>query len=145
MSLRSRWNRTPARAPRGANQESNIEVWVTRATDPRHFEEFPRVQLLEDGALLLEWPDGHQTVLSAEFLRRECPCAACRGRPAGSPPPPGRLIRSEPVGRYALQLAWSDGHSTGIYPYRFLRESCACLHCRTSTSGSRFVPEEESS
>jgi DUF971 family protein len=129
----------------GRTREINIEVWVTRATDPRRFEQSPRVQLLDDGALLLEWSDGHQTVLSAEFLRTECPCAACRDRPAGLAPPPGRLIRFGPVGRYALQLTWSDGHSTGIYPYRFLRESCACLHCRINASGSRFVPEEESS
>jgi ATP-binding protein involved in chromosome partitioning len=25
------------------------------------------------------------------------------------------------VGRYALQFMWSDGHSTGIYPFEFLR------------------------
>lgn len=24
------------------------------------------------------------------------------------------------VGNYALQFLWSDGHSTGIYPYRML-------------------------
>ena len=28
----------------------------------------------------------------------------------------------ESVGRYALQIHWSDGHSTGIYPFRRLRE-----------------------
>jgi DUF971 family protein len=26
------------------------------------------------------------------------------------------------VGRYALQFVWSDGHSTGIYTYEYLRE-----------------------
>jgi len=31
-------------------------------------------------------------------------------------------LRIEPVGRYAIQIAWSDGHDTGIYPYRRLRE-----------------------
>ena len=25
------------------------------------------------------------------------------------------------VGRYALQFLWTDGHSTGIYPFRMLR------------------------
>lgn len=26
-----------------------------------------------------------------------------------------------PVGRYALQFIWSDGHRTGIYPFEYLR------------------------
>jgi ATP-binding protein involved in chromosome partitioning len=26
------------------------------------------------------------------------------------------------VGRYALQFVWSDGHSTGIYTFPYLRE-----------------------
>ena len=26
------------------------------------------------------------------------------------------------VGRYALQFVWSDGHSTGIYPFEYLRK-----------------------
>jgi DUF971 family protein len=25
------------------------------------------------------------------------------------------------VGRYALQFLWTDGHSTGIYPFNMLR------------------------
>jgi DUF971 family protein len=30
-------------------------------------------------------------------------------------------LRIEPVGRYAIQIAWSDGHGSGIYPFRRLR------------------------
>jgi DUF971 family protein len=26
------------------------------------------------------------------------------------------------VGRYAIQIEWSDGHDTGIYPFERLRE-----------------------
>ena len=32
-----------------------------------------------------------------------------------------RPLRIEGVGRYALQIAWSDGHDSGIYPFRRLR------------------------
>jgi DUF971 family protein len=28
------------------------------------------------------------------------------------------------VGRYALNFRWSDGHETGIYSFRYLRELC---------------------
>jgi DUF971 family protein len=30
----------------------------------------------------------------------------------------------EIVGRYALSFRWSDGHATGIYSFRYLRELC---------------------
>ena len=30
----------------------------------------------------------------------------------------------EIVGRYALNFRWSDGHQTGIYSFRYLRELC---------------------
>ena len=32
-----------------------------------------------------------------------------------------RPQKIEAVGRYALQIEWSDGHNTGIYPYDRLR------------------------
>jgi DUF971 family protein len=30
-------------------------------------------------------------------------------------------LKIQPVGRYAIQIDWSDGHSTGIYSFRQLR------------------------
>ncbi len=40
-----------------------------------------------------------------------------------------RLLRAEPVGNYALSLIWSDGHSTGIYTWEYLRDLCPCPEC----------------
>jgi len=34
------------------------------------------------------------------------------------------------VGNYALSIIWGDGHDTGIYSYRWLRQLCACPTCR---------------
>jgi DUF971 family protein len=34
-----------------------------------------------------------------------------------------------PVGNYALQFRWSDGHDTGIYTFEYLRKLCPCPHC----------------
>ena len=31
-------------------------------------------------------------------------------------------IKADYVGNYALRITWSDGHDTGIYAFRFLRE-----------------------
>ena len=47
------------------------------------------------------------------------------------------LTHVEPVGNYALNLTWQDGHNTGIYPFRQLRALCPCAEC----GGARFRPE----
>ena len=39
-----------------------------------------------------------------------------------------RPVRIEPVGRYALQITWTDGHDTGLFTFERLRELCPC--CR---------------
>jgi ATP-binding protein involved in chromosome partitioning len=33
------------------------------------------------------------------------------------------------VGAYAIRITWSDGHSTGLYTYEFLRSICPCARC----------------
>jgi len=33
------------------------------------------------------------------------------------------------VGLYAISFQWSDGHSTGIYPYEYLLQVCECEKC----------------
>ncbi|MDE3180957.1 MAG: DUF971 domain-containing protein [Acidobacteriota bacterium] len=90
--------------------------------------------------MAIEWADGHSSVYDYESLRGLCPCAACKG--AGNKPvekkagvlpmfkPHARPLRAELVGRYALQIFWSDGHSAGIYTFPYLREACQCEECR---------------
>ena len=36
------------------------------------------------------------------------------------------------VGRYALNFRWSDGHETGIYSFRYLRELCETQDAETA-------------
>ncbi len=38
-------------------------------------------------------------------------------------------VRAELVGRYAVQIFWNDGHSTGIYTFDYLRSLCSCAEC----------------
>ena len=33
------------------------------------------------------------------------------------------------VGAYGLRVEWSDGHGTGIYTFRWLRDRCPCEAC----------------
>ncbi len=80
-------------------------------------------------ALGITWADGVHSVLEVRALRLACGCAVCvdewtgEGRLDGaSVPEDVHPLRIEPVGRYAIQIEWSDGHSTGIYPFARLRE-----------------------
>jgi DUF971 family protein len=58
-----------------------------------------------------------------------CCCAVCQGHhPSQSlnlkaEEFPGiRMTDIAPVGRYAYHIVWSDGHDTGIYTLKMLRE-----------------------
>lgn len=43
-----------------------------------------------------------------------------------------RLAGAGLVGRYAVQLEFESGHSTGIYTFRHLRRICPCPKCRAT-------------
>lgn len=90
------------------------------------------------GTLTIDWGDGHQSVYGSEGLRWLCPCAYCRGE-AGMPgwldsaptltEEQTRLTDLHLVGNYALSPHWADGHATGYYPFRLLRDRCPCTVC----------------
>lgn len=91
-------------------------------------------RLPEERLLRLTWNDGHAAEYEYDYLRAWCPCAGCQGHsnikiryiPA---PAPVTAVSIQPVGNYAISIAWSDGHATGIYRYDFLREICPCPSC----------------
>jgi DUF971 family protein len=84
-----------------------------------------------DASLRVTWGDGRACLYDAPSLRRACPCAQCVNEFTGE-----RVLRPEAVsdallmenvelvGRYALTFRWSDGHETGIYSFRYLRQLC---------------------
>lgn len=88
----------------------------------------------EGDGLLIEWSDGTRTFATWRHLRANCPCASCiekRNQPAnplqvlspqelaaGAPEP----LQMSPRGYYAYQIAWNDGHDTGIYSLELLRQ-----------------------
>jgi DUF971 family protein len=78
------------------------------------------------GRLSLRWPGGRVATLTHAQLRAACPCSACRARRrAGESIEPDAQVRItdiEPVGAYALNLAFSDGHRRGIFPFQMLAE-----------------------
>ena len=95
--------------------------------------------------LRLKWEDGHEAKYPYEYLRGHCPCASCQGHfePTKFVRVPGAtLARVELVGNYAFNLFWTDGHDTGIYSFRKLRELCPCKGCRPQGVENLGVPQE---
>jgi DUF971 family protein len=83
--------------------------------------------------LAIKWDDGLESYISMEKLRRACPCAGCKGEVdvlgqlhKGPNQALGRasfeLRGLSRIGTYAVQPAWGDGHSTGIYSFDYLRK-----------------------
>lgn len=75
----------------------------------------------------ISFDDGAQFALPLEYLRVESPSAEVQGHGPGEK----RIIagkrevgveRVEPVGNYAVLLAFDDGHDTGIFSWDYLYE-----------------------
>jgi DUF971 family protein len=43
--------------------------------------------------------------------------------------PKPRAVAALPVGNYAIQITFNDGHATGIYSFDYLRHICPCNEC----------------
>jgi ATP-binding protein involved in chromosome partitioning len=79
--------------------------------------------------LMIRWADGVESVYPVRPLRLACACASCVDEWSGenrldpdSVPVDVHPLQIESVGRYAIQIEWSDGHTTGIYAFERLRE-----------------------
>lgn len=96
---------------------------------------------LKEGVTIV-WMDGLSSHYTVPQLRAACPCATCTdahntgdySTRVEMPKAPGAdlfqiykptgatLLGVKPVGRYALQFEFSDGHKTGIFTWEYLRE-----------------------
>ena len=92
-------------------------------------------------AIEIDWSDGAMTTWTVGDLRKACPCATCREKkraddsteiksaPKSLPilsaaeAKPLRIESMRPVGAYAYNIAFSDGHSSGIFTFRLLRKN----------------------
>jgi DUF971 family protein len=84
-----------------------------------------------ESQLRITWADERICEYQAARLRRACPCAQCVNEWTGERTLKPEAIADEIqikdvsiVGRYALNFRWSDGHDTGIYSFRYLRDLC---------------------
>jgi DUF971 family protein len=116
--------------------------------DPRRKPSTVKVHVKTGAGVDIMWADGHTSHYDFAYLREECPCATCndeRGKkeafaatavPASSAFPALPMFKPKPraqaanvVGNYAVQISFTDGHSTGIYSYDHLRSICPCAEC----------------
>jgi DUF971 family protein len=110
------------------------------STDPEH------IAISKSKGVTIDWKDGHGSSYALDYLRENCPCAACTGahgtppttKTAASPFPMYKaalkMLEVEPVGHYAIRIVWSDGHSTGIYSFDHLRKICPCPECKKASA-----------
>lgn len=94
-----------------------------------------------DSAIQIVWSDGQATRWTAAALRKACPCATCREKKKGDSEPakpslglpvlsaaeaqPLSIASMRPVGNYAYNIAFSDGHSSGLFTLEMLYENVA--------------------
>jgi len=98
---------------------------------------FPRaMRQAGERELAITWSDGHESVYPVRHLRLHCKCANCveemSGRPMLDPATVAADVKPvvvSPVGRYAIHISWSDGHTSGIYTFEHLRSLCPCAAC----------------
>ncbi len=95
---------------------------------PRHMD------IKKDKGLTIEWHDGSASYYSVAYLRRMSPSADARDLreklernpltvlPASRASGPLTILSAELAGNYALHITFSDGHATGIYSWKYLRE-----------------------
>ncbi len=117
------------------------------STDMRRKPTSVKIHVSTGAGVDITWADGHSSHFDFAYLRDNCPCATCNDERAkkellgetspgfaSSPAlpmfkPKPKAQSAQAVGQYAIQISFSDGHSTGIYSYEHLRSICPCTEC----------------
>ncbi|MGE4488197.1 MAG: P-loop NTPase [Kiritimatiellales bacterium] len=80
-------------------------------------------------AITLSWPGGETVSVPNKILRQACSCALCVDEMTNAPildpktvPDDIHALKVGVIGNYAITVDWSDGHNTGFFPYKTIRE-----------------------
>lgn len=88
-----------------------------------------KIQVVDKKYLIIKWNDNSEDRISLSLLRKNCPCATCLAEREKQSKMYIPIFTENQitvksigqVGKYAIQITWNDGHSTGIYEYTFLK------------------------
>ncbi|MEM7282766.1 MAG: DUF971 domain-containing protein [Pseudomonadota bacterium] len=77
--------------------------------------------------LCIQFDDGLNAELSAEYLRVHSPSAEVKGHGPGqevlqTDKQDVAISKIEPIGNYAVRLVFDDGHDSGLYSWKYLHE-----------------------
>jgi ATP-binding protein involved in chromosome partitioning len=103
---------------------------VIRALEKKNTESSAPPEVSFDAvAITLKWPGGEIVSVSNATLRKACSCALCVDELTNEPildpasvPDDIHALKVGTIGNYAISVEWSDGHNTGFFPYRTIRE-----------------------
>lgn len=105
---------------------SSHALWVPMSK-PATFQEPPTAVTVhaKSRILELEWPSGAVHKIPFELMRVYSPSAEVRGHgPGEGVLQTGKreieIVSMAPVGNYAVQPEFSDGHNSGIYSWEYL-------------------------
>jgi DUF971 family protein len=88
-----------------------------------------KIKVVDKNILYILWDDKSESNIPLKLLREKCPCANClKDRENKSSTYIPLLSSAEltltdikPVGKYAIQFYWKDGHHDGIYMFELLK------------------------
>ncbi len=98
------------------------------------------IERTERGGIKIQWSDSTACEWTPGELRAACPCATCKEKKKGvedrkadrsggllqviplQEAQPLRIDSMHPVGNYAYNVRFSDGHSSGIFGFALLRK-----------------------
>ena len=114
------------------------------------------LDLTKEVALTIDWSDGRQSIYPIAYLRKMSPSAdmrELRKQMASNPLTilPDSMGSSEPiaatgaemVGNYAIKIAFSDGHNTGLYTWDYLRQIDPATNTTGRAPGDDASPHDD--
>lgn len=118
-------------SPRTDAVAATVDAMVRQIGRSRAGQSTPEFSFDESG-ITLRWANGDEARVASRTLRAACQCALCVDEYTNEPKLDPKTLpetihaRSvDTVGNYALSIEWSDGHTTGFFPYEQIRKLAA--------------------
>lgn len=114
------------------------------------------LDLKKEESLTIEWEDGSSSIYPIAYLRRLSPSADMRELRKSMAKNPLTILPSssdssseisatgaEMIGNYAIKIAFSDGHDTGIYTWDYLYQIDPATNTSGQAPGDNAAPHDD--